>query len=156
MLLTRVRLSRQSLRDLSYWRSLDRGEGRDLHRLELYIRIHSDAADVGYGGTLGKLQEAGTPSLWEGRGFWVAQDRVESITSRALRPFRMLLQRHFAYHVSHPHIRLLLLHEDNYAMLYVLNAIISSSKPLIAELRRLQRMRQVLRVCIEERWLPWD
>ena len=60
----------------------------------------SDTADVGYGGTLGKLQGAGTPGLWEGRGFWTAHDSAESITLGELRVVRLLLQRHFADYVS--------------------------------------------------------
>jgi hypothetical protein len=43
----RVRLSRQSLRDLSYWRSVTRGEGRDLHLKPPDLKLHSDAANVG-------------------------------------------------------------------------------------------------------------
>jgi hypothetical protein len=62
----KVRLSRQSLRDLAYWRSLTRGEGRDLHPLPTDLTMHSDAADVGYVGTLGMCSEAGSPGLWEG------------------------------------------------------------------------------------------
>jgi hypothetical protein len=66
----KVRLSRQSLRDLEYWRSLTRGEGRDLHPPPADLTMHSDAADVGYGGTLGMESEAGSPGLWEGPGLW--------------------------------------------------------------------------------------
>lgn len=151
---SRVRLSRQSLRHLAYWHLLVRGKGRDLHRLEPDLTLHSDAADVGYGGTLGKLQEARTPGLWDGRGFWTAQDRAESITLRELRAVRLLLQRHFAAYVSQSHVRRLLLHENNQAVVYVLNAMVSASKPLMAGLRGLQRMMAVLGVAIDARWLP--
>jgi hypothetical protein len=64
---TKVRLSRQSLRDLAYWCSLKRGEGRDLHPLPADLTMHSDPADLGYGGTLGPCSQAGSPGLWEGR-----------------------------------------------------------------------------------------
>jgi hypothetical protein len=53
----KVRLSRQSLRDLVYCRSLTRGEGRDLHPPPAHLTMHSDAADVGYGGTSGLESE---------------------------------------------------------------------------------------------------
>lgn len=150
----KVRLSRQSIRDLRYWRSLRRGEGRYLHRPEPHATLHSDAADVGYGGTLGFDQAAGSPGLWEGRGFWTAEDRVESITLLELRAVRLLLQRDFADYVSQPKVRRVLLHEDNQAVVYVLNAMVSASRPMMAELRRLQALMRALGVSIEARWLP--
>lgn len=44
-----VRLTRQSLRDLSYLRALTRGGGRDMNRVPYDLCLHADAADVGYG-----------------------------------------------------------------------------------------------------------
>jgi hypothetical protein len=150
----KVRLSRQSLRDLSYWRTLTRGEGRDLWRVEPDLVMHSDAADVGYGGTLGFDRVAGSPGLWAGRGMWEASDRMESITLRELRSVRLLLQRHFADYVRSPATRKILLHEDNQAVVYILNAMVSSSTRMMQELRRLQAMMVALGVRIEARWLP--
>ena len=150
----KVRMCRQSLRDLRYWRSLTRGEGRDLVRIEPDLTMHADAADVGYGGTLGKEVLAGSRGLWEGQGFWTAADRAHSITLRELRAVRLLLQRHFAEYVRRPHVQRLLLHEDNQAVCYILNAMVSASKPMMAELRRLQVMLRTLGVHIEARWLP--
>jgi hypothetical protein len=59
----KIRLSRQSLRNLVYWRSLTRGEGRDLHPPPADLTMHSDAADVGHGGTLGMYSKAGCQGL---------------------------------------------------------------------------------------------
>jgi hypothetical protein len=137
-----------------YWRSLTRGEGRDLSRVEPDMTMHRDAADVGYGGTLGLLQNAGSPGLWEGRGFWEARDRAESITLRELRAVGLLLQRHFAEHVSREETRKILLHEDNQAVVYILNAMVSSSSRMMQERRRLQAMLHSLKVRIEARWIP--
>jgi hypothetical protein len=61
----KFRLSRQSLRDLAYWRSLTCGGGRDLHLLQADLTMHSNAADEGYGGMLGTSPEALYPGLWE-------------------------------------------------------------------------------------------
>jgi hypothetical protein len=116
--------------------------------------MHSDAADVGYGGTLGFNQEAGSPGLWAGRGMWEARDRAESITLRELRAVRLLLQRHFADYVRREETRKLLLHEDNQAVVYILNAMVSSSTRMMQELRRLQAMMNALKIQIEARWLP--
>jgi hypothetical protein len=126
-------------------RSLESGAG---------LVMHSDEADVGYGGTLGFNKEAGSPGLWAGRGMWEARDRVESITLRELRAVRLLIQRHFADYVRREETRKLLLHEDNQAVVYILNAMVSSSTRMMQELRRLQAMMQVLNVQIEARWLP--
>jgi hypothetical protein len=60
---TKVRLSRQSLRDLAYWRLLTRGEGRDLHPLPADLTMHSEGADLGYGAMLGTCSEEGSPGL---------------------------------------------------------------------------------------------
>jgi hypothetical protein len=92
--------------------------------------------------------------LWEGRRFWEARDRAESITLRELRAVRLLLQRHFAEYVSREETRKILLHEDNQAVVYILNAMVSSSSRMMQELRRLQAMLHALKVRIEARWLP--
>jgi hypothetical protein len=117
---TKVRLSRQSLRDLAYWRSLTRGEGRDLHPLPADLTMQSDAADLGYGGTLGTCSEAGSPGLWEGRGLWQTAERAESITLRELKAVRLFLQRHFASYVAKADTRQILLHEDNQSVVHIL------------------------------------
>ena len=79
---------------------------------------------------------------------------MQSITLRELGAVRMLLQRHFAAYVSRPDVRKLLLHEDNQAVCFILSAMVSSSKPMMAELRRLYVMMRTLVVSIEARWLP--
>ena len=150
----RVRLSRQSLRDLRHWRNLVRGDGRDLVRVEADVGMHADAADVGYGGTLGWELEQGRPGMWAGRGFWTAADRVQSITLRELRAVRLLLQQHFAEYVKDDRVKRVLLHEDNRAVVYVLNAMVSASRPLMSELRKLRQLLEVLGVRIEAQWIP--
>lgn len=149
-----MRVCRQSMRDLSFWRSLSRGEGRDLIRLPPNVTMHSDAADVGYGGTLGFDEEQGSRGLWEGKGFWTTEERGQSITLRELRAVRLLLHRHFCDYVSAPGVRKILLHEDNQAVVFVLNAMVSSSKPMMAELRKLEVLMRVQGVRLEARWIP--
>lgn len=152
---TRVRLCRQSLRDLAYWRSLTRGEGRDLQPPPPpEVMMHSDAADVGYGGTLGPVGEPGSPGLWEGQGFWTASDREQSITLRELRAVRLLLHRHFSDFVSDPRIRRVLVQEDNQAVVFVLNSMVSASRPMMVELRKLEVLLRALGVKLEARWIP--
>jgi hypothetical protein len=116
--------------------------------------MHSDAADVGYGGTLGTCTDAGSPGLWEGQGIWGTRERAESITLRELKAVRLLLQRHFAAFVARPSTKRILVHEDNQAVVHILNAMVSASRPMMAELRRLEVMLRVLGVRMEARWLP--
>ena len=149
-----MRLSRQSLRDLRYWRSLTRGEGRELRPCPPHMAMHSDAADVGWGGTLGPNLQAGSPGLWEGQGFWSAKDRAAPITLRELRAVRLLLHQSFSAFVSSPQTRRLLVHEDNQSVVSILNSMVSASKPMMAELRKLQRLLAVLSVRLDARWLP--
>jgi hypothetical protein len=150
----KVRLSRQSLRDLSYWRSLTKGEGGDLYPRPADLTMHSDAADVGYGGTLVTDTAAGSPGLWEGRGLWATEERAEPIKLRELRVVRLFLQRHFAAFVEKSEVQQILLHEDNQAVVSILNAMVSASRPMMAELRRLEVMLRALGVRIEARWRP--
>lgn len=150
----RVRLCRQSLKDLRHWRSLARGEGRELQPSAAALTMHSDAADVGYGGTLGMDERAGSQGLWEGQGFWTQADRAESITLRELRAVRLLLHRHFAEYVSRPDVTKILLHEDNQAVVFILNAMVSASAPMMTELRKLEVLMRALGVRVDARWLP--
>jgi hypothetical protein len=55
------------------------------------LTMHSDAADVGYGGTLGTCSGAGSPGLWKGHGLWAAKERAEPITLRELKAVRVML-----------------------------------------------------------------
>lgn len=66
---------------------------------------HSYAADVGYGGPMGKVGAPGERGSWEGKVFWTARDLAHSITFRDLRAVRLLLHRHFSYYVSDPYVR---------------------------------------------------
>jgi hypothetical protein len=94
--------------------------------------MQSDAADVWYDGTLGTNPEAGSPALWEGRGLWATKERSDAITLRELNAVRLLLQRHFASYVAQAETRPILLHEDNQAMVHILNAMVSASRPMMA------------------------
>lgn len=104
------------------------------------MAIHSDAADVGYGGyggTLGFYMAAGTPGSWVGQGFWTAADLQNSITLCELRAVCLLLAHSFARFMTGHRVWYLLLHEDSAAVVSILNSMVSASQPMIAELRRL-------------------
>jgi hypothetical protein len=67
---------------------------------------------------------------------------------------RLLLQRHFAAFVAKSEIKQILLHEDNQAVVSILNGMVSASCPMMAHLRRLEVMLRALGVRIEAQWLP--
>jgi hypothetical protein len=136
-----------------YWCSLTRGEGRDLHPPPADLTMHSDAADVGYGGTLGICSEAGSQGLWTVRRLWATVERAEQITLRELKAVRDLLQKHFASFMAKAETKRILLHEDNQAVLHILNDMVSSSRPMIAEIRRLEVMLRILGVKMEAGWI---
>jgi hypothetical protein len=66
---------------------------------------------------------------------------------------RLLLQKHFASLVAKAETKLILLHEDNQAVVHILNAMVSASRPMMAELRRLEVMLRILGVALEARWI---
>lgn len=88
--------------------------------------MHSDATDVGYGGTLRPVATPGSPGLWEEQGFWTASDREHSITLRELHAVRLLLLRHFYSYVSANQMRRVLVQDNIKAVVYVLKAIVSA------------------------------
>lgn len=67
---------------------------------------------------------------------------------------RLLLQRHISAYVSEPRIRRILLHEDNQPVVHVMNTMVSASRPMMAELRRLEVLLRALGVRLEARWIP--
>ena len=104
------------------------------------MAMHSDASRVGYGGTLGFKLGAGSPGEWSSQGFWTSDDHRSSITLLELRAVRLLLGRAFAHYVRQVKTRRLLLHEDNQAVVAIVNAMVSASKPMMSELRKLQEL----------------
>lgn len=76
----------------------------------------------------------GHPGLVEVGGFWNKESGAQSIKLRELLLVRISLNRHFEDYVSDPCTRLLLLHEDNQADVYILNSMVSDLKVIMVEL----------------------
>lgn len=153
----RCRLSHQSVRDLRFWKRLagPELEGRNIIPTSPDAALHSDAADVGYGGTLNdKDLTAGVSGLWSDQGVWNWRDRAEAITHRELKAIRMLLQGPLGTEVKKRGLHELLLHVDNQPVVHIANSFVSSSRPLMQELRRLKRVLQHLNVHVRAEWLP--
>ena len=160
----RCRLSYQGIRDLRTWCELTNAEreGRPLRPVvSPAMTLHTDAADVGYGGTLGPAEKAGSPELWAAQGVWDWQSRAESISYRELRAVRMLLMNtsrehepSFGARPRHIGVSTVSLLCGNTATVHVINAMVSASRLMMRELRLLRRERDRLKVHIDARWLP--
>lgn len=116
--------------------------------------MHKDVSDLDCCGTFVFNKSAGSPDLWDARGFWSATDRQDLLTLRKLRAVRLLLTRSFADEVSDLRTERFLLHEDNQAMVSMLNSKGSASKPLMSELRKLRFLPRVLVVELNACWIP--
>jgi hypothetical protein len=68
-------------RDLNAWQQLakEMGDGRPIRPLAPDGIMHTDAANVGYGGTLHVNGSPGDPGQWSDQGIWTWQDRAECI-----------------------------------------------------------------------------
>jgi hypothetical protein len=71
-----------------------------------------------------------------------------------LKAVRLLLQKHFEYFVAKAETKRILLHEDNQAFVHILNAMVSTSRRMMAELRRLEVLLRILGVKLEARCIP--
>lgn len=116
--------------------------------------MHTDAADVGYGGTLGFRTEPGDPGLWESQGIWGWQDRAESISYRELKAIRLLLTGPLGDHLPDRGPSSLLIHCDNLPVVHVTNALVSASRPMMRELRRLKNVLDNRGLHIRTEWIP--
>lgn len=67
---------------------------------------------------------------------------------------RLLLSRSFADYVSDRQVHRLLFHEDNQAVVYILNSMVSESPAMMSELRKLQKMSHASDVRLDARWIP--
>lgn len=67
---------------------------------------------------------------------------------------RLFLYLHFSSYVPDPVTIMILLHEDNQAVVHVLNSMVSASKPMIVEMRKLQVLLRSQGVNLESLWVP--
>jgi hypothetical protein len=151
-----VRLSHQSVRDLDCWRRLAgyEGTGRPILPLSSDGDLHTDAADVGYGGTLDTDGEPGQDGQWQEQGIWSWRDRAESISVRELRAVRVLLQGSIGERSRAEGMHVMRLCLDNTSCVHVTRAFVSASTPMMRELRRLKRVLDENGLVLQPKWLP--
>ena len=153
----RVRVSHQSIRDLRKWRDLPRQElsGRPVVPPPPQAAIHSDAADMGYGCTLHfDNLEQGIGGQWHAQGIWEWRYRAHSISYRELKAIRKLLMGHLGHKLEQESVQNLLLHVDNHAVVHITNALVSASRPMMRELRKLKLCLDRLGLQIQSEWIP--
>lgn len=114
--------------------------------------MHTDGSDFGYGGTLNlEDMEGGKDGPFHDQRIWKWRDLTVSITIRELNDTRKLVMSRIGTVLSTEGIKNLLLHVQNQAVDHIANSFVSSSLPMMWELRRLMDMNG-LQFPVE--WLP--
>jgi hypothetical protein len=134
----RMRICHQCVRDLKTWRKLTASEklGQSMHPQAPDGIMHTDAADVGYGGTLGITGNPGDAGLWESQGVWGWKDRAQCISECELRAVPLLLQGRLGQKTRQAGMTMIRLYVDNTGVVAVTNAFVSSSPEIMRELRK--------------------
>ena len=123
----RVRLTKQALRDLRWWRDVpSKWAARPIWRSADSAFIHCDASgSVGWGGVLNGLRPT--------RGFWRESQMPLHITHKELLAVRFTVET-FIKDLAGKRV---LLWEDNQGVVAILSQVTSKSRALMTELRKL-------------------
>jgi hypothetical protein len=152
----RCRLSHQSHRDLKAWKQLakEMGDGGPIRPLAPDGIKNTDAADVGYGGTLDVNGSPGDPGKWSDQGIRTWHDRAECISVRELKAIRMLHMGNLGERVQRKGIKVLRLCVDNTSVKFVTKSFAAASRPNMRELRQFKRVLDYLGLQLSSEWLP--
>ena len=152
----RVRLSHAAIRDLRTWQRLTSTfeEGRDILPRQPDGLLHTDAAEVGYGGTLARTGNPGDPGEWEAQQVWTANDRGDPITVRELRAVRLVLEGKLGQRSQEHGMQVLRLCVDNTGVVAAARSFTSASRPMMNELRKLKAVLDARGLQIRPEWLP--
>ena len=127
----RVKLNETAIKDLQWWSSFTAHNiSRAIWRPPVTATAYVDASKVagaGWGYELTVPPQPMTPA----HGIWTRQELVKSINFLELRTIRKLLERECRRLANH----VLLLWEDNQAVMFIMNNLVSRSPEMQAELR---------------------
>lgn len=153
---TRCRLSHQCIRDLRIWQQLSKQElqGRNMTPFYPTATMHTAAADLSYGETLSSDPTPGRPGELESQRVWNWKDRSQSITLRELKAIRLLLMGNLGQELEKRQWKKVLLRVDNSAVVHITNSLVSASRPMMRELRRLKRVLDEGGIQIRTEWIP--
>lgn len=153
----RVRLAgsdgRRAKKDLREWVKLGEG-GRVFVEKEPDWAVHTDAAELGWGGTGGPDEGPGEEGVCGDSGVWDAEERKQSITLRELRAVSLVLGRGIGVDVQHRDVKRVRLWIDNQGAKCVIGKMSSKSRALMQELRVLQKLIKRLGISLAPEWLP--
>jgi hypothetical protein len=116
--------------------------------------MHTDAADMGFGATLDMAGNPWDPGQWQDQGIWDWKDRAECISVRELKAIRVVLMGTLRERVKKEGINLLRLCVDNSSVVHVTNAFEASSRPMMRELRRLEKVRDEVGLQLSSERIP--
>ena len=137
-------LSHQSLRDLRWWANFGRaGHGRPLWPRPPAHTLHTDASGFGWGG----VADEATPA----RGAFTGAAADWHINVKEVAAIRLSLAALAPVFAAGDVVRVI---TDSRVALHVVNALVSRSVPLCAEVRRLYAVAQRLGVTLDAEWIP--
>ena len=149
----RVRLNRTARKDLKFWRNLG-PEGRCMKERAPEACTHSDAADLGWGGTYSQNLAPGSGGV-PIQGLWDVEEVNKTIAYRELRALRLVLDG-FCRTVGGqgaPMGKKILCWVDNAAVVYIVRAMVTASEEIMPELRLLRLLLQREKLELDVRWI---
>lgn len=149
-----VRLHHAALRDLQSWATILSGDGRIIGGGQPSWCFHTDAANVGYGGTFGQNMNTTSTGKLSVQGTWLPFLRLKWITYRELVAVQKTLECDLiqARHLNDDSI--VMLHVDNIGVFHILSNIVSANPALVSELRRRHHLLVQLKSYIRAACLP--
>lgn len=110
------------------------GSGRLIYEPSFVFAVHTDAADVGFGGTTGRNLQAGSEGELEVQNIWPPFSRPGRINLRELKAVRLTLESEPVQPIlkapGEKKIETLLLHVENLPIVHMLNNMVSASPAL--------------------------
>jgi ribonuclease HI len=138
----RVRLSKQALRDLAWWRHIDRADvARAIWQEPEQATLHTDASKLAWGAVLNNTVPA--------HGFWRPRDRANHITYLELLAVHRALQTFLARLQG----KSTLLWCDNQSVVHVLTNRTTRSPEMMALLRRCWYLIDKAGIDLRVRWI---
>lgn len=153
----RVRVNAVARQDLMFWRKLG-PEGRCMLERDTVLGTHSDAADLGWGGTASLDLRSGVDGV-PMQGVWSSVERAKTIAFRELRALRLVLEgasipgdaRGGKERVKDR--RKIRCWVDNSAVVFIVKAMVTASSEMMPELRRLKDVLDRRGLELDPRWI---
>jgi hypothetical protein len=131
-------------------------EGRQIRPKSPEMSLLTDAADLGFGGALEPIGQLGDRGLCESQGVWGWEERAAHITYRELKAVLLLLMGNLGQRVKNAGAAKLLLHCENAAVVLIMNAMVTASRPMMRELRLLKCLLDSMGIIVESQWYGYD